>query len=156
MYTVIFDWKRTLYNPDSKTLIEGTLRLLKYLKQTNINIILIGKGGEEMYQETKRLKIQKYFSKIIFQKGKKNKKIFFPFVSKKNPELTLVIGDRVRSELKIGNQLKTTTIWIKQGKFSKERPLNKNQKPKYIVFSVFELLEFLKKIFQENIIFEKF
>ncbi len=30
-YTIIFDWKRTLYDPDSKTLITGTLEVLKLL-----------------------------------------------------------------------------------------------------------------------------
>jgi len=147
MYTIIFDWKRTLYNPDSKTLIKGSLQLLKYLKQKNINVILIGKGGSEMYQEVKRLKISKYFTKIIFQEGKKDINLYSPFVSIENPKLTVIVGDRVRSELKIGNKLKSTTIWLKKGKFAKELPLSNDQKPNYTVNSIAELLEFFKKKF---------
>lgn len=145
MYTIIFDWKRTLYDPDSKTLINGTLQLLKYLKQKNVALFLIGKGGSEMNQEVKRLKIYKYFSKIIFEEEKKSERLFKPFISKKNSSLTLIVGDRVRSELEIGNKLKVITIWVKQGKFAEELPLNKNQKPIYIVYSIFELLEFFQK-----------
>lgn len=146
MYKIIFDWKRTLYDPDSKKLIKGTLDLLKFLKQKGINVILIGKGGYEMNQEVKRLKVKKYFTKIIFQEDKKSKKLFTPFISKRNPKLTIFVGDRVRSELKIGNQLNATTIWIKQGRFSKELPLNNNQNPTYIINSIPELTKLIPKI----------
>ncbi len=144
MYKIIFDWKRTLYDPDAKTLINGTLPLLKFLKQKNFDLILIGKGGNEMDQEVKRLKVRKYFSEVIFREDKKDKKLFSSFISKKNPKLTIIIGDRVRSELEIGNKLKAITIWVKQGKFSKEIPLNKYQKPNFIVGSISELLTTFK------------
>ena len=151
MYTIIFDWKRTLYDPDSKMLIEGTLQLLKFLKQKNTELILIGKGGDDMNQEVKRLKIQEYFSEVIFQEGKKDKTIFDAFVSKKNPQSTIIIGDRVRSELEIGNLLKTITIWVRQGKFSEEKPLNEVQEPSFTVASILELLEYFQKKFKWQI-----
>lgn len=148
MYTIIFDWKRTLYDPDSKILISGTLQLLKFLKQKNIKVVLIGKGGSEMNQEVKRLKIKKYFTAIIFQEGRKDENLFKPFVSLKNPKLTIIVGDRIRSELKIGNQLKAVIIWVKQGKFSSELPLDKNQEPDITVSSLKELLEFFQRKFK--------
>jgi len=49
--TLIFDWKRTLYDPDTKTLIKGALDLLEYLKNKNIPMVLIGKGKEDMNEE---------------------------------------------------------------------------------------------------------
>ena len=147
MYTIIFDWKRTLYDPESKTLIQDSLQLLKFLKQKKINIILIGKGGSEMNQEVERLKIRKYFTTIIFQEGQKDENLFSPFISKMNPKLTIIIGDRVRSELEIGNELRTITIWVKQGKFSVEKPLNKNQKPTYTVDSLITLKKLLNNKF---------
>lgn len=144
MYTIIFDWKRTLYNPESKKLMPGTLKILKFLTTKCLKVILIGKGGTDMYQEVKRLKVEKYFSKIIFQEGKKDLKTFNQFVSIKNPKLTIVIGDRVRSEIEIGNTLKTTTIWIKNGKFSEELPLNKIQNPTFTLDSLNDLLIFFR------------
>ena len=151
MYTIIFDWKRTLYDPDSKKLIKDVLRLLKFLKKKNANIVLIGKGGEEMYKEVSRLKIKKYFTKIIFQKGEKEKNLFIPFISKKYPKSTIIVGDRIRSEIEIGNQLKAFTVWIRQGKFSVELPISKKQKPDFIVNSINDLLEFFRKEFKSQI-----
>lgn len=147
---MIFDWKRTLYNPDCKKLVTGTPKLLQFLKKTNTIIILIGKGGNEMFKEVKRLNIEKYFSKIIFQEGKKDIKVFSQFVSTKNPKLTMVVGDRVRSEIELGNKLKTMTIWLKQGKFSEELPLNKFQEPNFVVNSIKKLFE----LFQTNAFFK--
>lgn len=152
MYTIIFDWKRTLYDPDSKKLNAGTISILKFLNKKRAKIILIGKGGEDMYKEVKRLKIEKYFSKIIFQEGKKNINTFSQFVSIKNPNLTMVVGDRVQSEIEIGNKLKTITIWVKQGKFSKELPINKFQEPLLTVNSINELLLFFKNKFKPQIL----
>lgn len=33
---VIFDWKRTLYDPESKQLIDGAVEILKAIKDKNI------------------------------------------------------------------------------------------------------------------------
>lgn len=152
MYTIIFDWKRTLYDPDSKTLISGTLNLLKFLCKKNVKNILIGKGGDKMFQEVKRLKIEKYFSKIIFHDVKRDIKSFSQFVSAKNLGLTIVVGDRVQSEIEIGNRLKTITIWLKQGKFSEELPSNKFQEPLFTINSINELLVFFKNKLKKRIL----
>jgi len=152
MYTIIFDWKRTLYDPDSKKLITGTLKILKFLNLKLANVILIGKGSDEMHNEVKRLKIKKYFSKIIFQEGKKDIKVFSEFVSIKNPKSTIIVGDRVQSEIEIGNMLDATTIWLKQGKFSEESPLNKIQEPIFTFNSLTDLLDFFTLKFNQQIL----
>lgn len=59
--TIIFDWKRTLYDPDTGVLIEGALDFLEYLKNKNIPMVLIGKGGEDMNEEVDRLGVRYYF-----------------------------------------------------------------------------------------------
>jgi len=71
MYTIIFDWKRTLYDAESKKLIDGALNILKFLTTKWSKVILIGKGGDEMYQEVKRLKVEEYFSTpvVVHRKG---------------------------------------------------------------------------------------
>lgn len=142
MYTIIFDWKRTIYDPESKQLIEGAINILKFLTTKWSKVILIGKGGEAMLQEVKRLKVEQYFSKIIFLEGKKDMKVFSEFVSIKNPKLTMIVGDRIRSEIEIGNKLNATTIWIKQGKFSGELPVSKRQEPTFSVNSLADLVGF--------------
>jgi FMN phosphatase YigB (HAD superfamily) len=145
--SVIFDWKRTLYNPDDKTLIDGGLEVLALLKQKNIPMVLIGKGSNDMYAEVERLRIKEFFSDIIFREGEKDSNIFAAYVSKTNPKETLFIGDRVRSELEVGNRLGATTIWVKQGKFAEEGSLHNGQKPTFVVNSLVELKKFLQSNF---------
>ncbi len=139
---IIFDWKRTLYDLDSKSLIDGALELLRFIKKMNIPIILVGKGGMDMSNEIKRLAVDSYFEKIIFIEAEKDLNIYKPLISK-NPKETLFIGDRVRSELEAGNKLGAITIWIKQGKFSNEEPENEIQKPTFTVSNLSDCLRLI-------------
>lgn len=145
--TIIFDWKRTLYDPDQQTLISGAIELLEYLKTHNVQMVLIGKGAQEMNDEVNKLGVRKYFKKVIFAKGVKDPNVFAQEITKDDPKKTIFIGDRVRSELEIGNKLGATTIWVKQGKFADEEPAIKEQEPDYTVLNLFECQEFLKSIF---------
>lgn len=140
---IIFDWKRTLYNPDNKILIEGAVDLLEYIKGKNTPMVLAGKGGDDMQQEVIRLGLEIYFKETIFAEGEKDPRVFQPFITKDNPKKTLFIGDRVRSELQIGHQLGATTIWVRQNKFATEEPLNKDQEPDHTVTSLKEVLKLL-------------
>src|SRR6266540_4343402 len=99
MKTIIFDWKRTLYDPDNKNLMPGALELLIFLKQKNIPLVLIGKGTQEMQNEVEHLGIKDYFNHILFCEGAKDRNMFYPFISKTSPEEIIFIGDRIRSEL---------------------------------------------------------
>lgn len=143
---IIFDWKRTLYDPNTQKLIDGTTQLLEYIKKKNIPMILIGKGGDDMQQEVNRLGVGKFFLKIIFAEGEKDPNIFAPHISEDHPANTLFIGDRILSELSIGNRLGATTVWVQQGKFKAELPENREQEPDYIVSSLPKCLSLLKKI----------
>jgi ribonucleotide monophosphatase NagD (HAD superfamily) len=146
IYCIVFDWKRTLYNPDDKTLIDGGLDLLELLKKSKIPLVLIGKGNSDMYLEVERLGVKDFFQDVIFHEGEKDSNLFMTYLSIDTKE-TLFIGDRVRSELEIGNKLGTTTIWVRQGKFAKEDPLSDSQKPTFVVNSLVELKEFLQNNF---------
>lgn len=143
---IIFDWKRTLYDPDLKILINGTEELLKYLKEQNISLVLIGKGGDDMNEEVTRLGVKDYFQKIVFAQGDKDPKIYAQEITKDDPKETVFVGDRVRSEFQIGNKLGATTIWIKQGKFTNELPENNDQKSAYEVVSLNGCLKLLKTL----------
>ena len=143
---IIFDWKRTLYNPDEMTLISGAKEFLDLVKEKNIPMILIGKGGENMESELERLEMKTYFSEVFFQEGDKDIELFKKYVDVNNPKSTIIIGDRVRSELQIGNILGATTIWVRQGKFADEEPENESQTPDFVVGGLGEVKEVLEKL----------
>lgn len=138
--TYVFDWKRTLYNPESKTLIEGAEDIIRFAHNQGAKVILVGKGDHAMFDEVNRLGISKYFDHIQFNEGPKDSSQFAVFIDPKNRRDTLVVGDRVKSELSIGNMLGATTVWVRQGKFSDEEPAEKIEEPTYTVSSLQELL----------------
>lgn len=140
--TVIFDWKRTLYDPEGQKLTHGALKVLSTLNRKKINLVLIGKGNVQMQKEVERLRVKKYFSTIIFQQGRKDTKIFKKHLSKISKQ-TLVVGDRVKEEITIGNTIGAKTIWFKKGKFSKEVPHTKNEQPTYIIKKLTDLLKII-------------
>ena len=140
-YSIIFDWKRTLYNPDTLALMDGAIKLLNYLSRYNIPLFLIGKGSWEMHDETVRLDVAKYFQDILFVEGSKNPNDFFKYMNLSFPQRTIVIGDRINSELQVGKMVGAITIWVKRGKFANEELENESQKPDFVVNSLSEILE---------------
>lgn len=136
MKTVIFDWKQTLYNPDDKNLIDGAVDILSLLKDKGMYLAVIGKGSTDMYDEVERLGVKHYFNHIAFREGDKDVSLFEEIVNKAGAAETLFVGDRVRSELAVGNSLGCRTIWIRQGKFANEGPENDTQQPTYTVTSL--------------------
>lgn len=147
MATYILDWKRTLYNPDTAELIEGAIKLLDYLSRRNDSkLILVGKGSDDMHREVKRLGVGNYFADIKFQEGDKDTSLFIEFIDKNDPKNTVFVGDRARSELAVGNSLGATTIWVKQGKFSEELPIDPVYVPTHTVGSLGEALKLIKKL----------
>lgn len=147
MATYIFDWKRTLYDPESAELTEGVIELLEHLNQENSNrLILVGKGSDDMHREVKRLGVGNYFADIKFQEGDKDTSLFIEFIDKNDPKNTVFVGDRARSELAVGNSLGATTIWVKQGKFSEELPIDPVYVPTHTVCSLGEALKLVKRL----------
>ncbi|MBI2314552.1 hypothetical protein HYU93_00610 [Candidatus Daviesbacteria bacterium] len=65
-----------------------------------------------MQREVNRLGVSKYFKEIVFAEGGKDPNTFAKYLTKPTKH-TLLIRDRVRSELEIGNKLGATTVWVK-------------------------------------------
>jgi len=142
---IIFDWKRTLYDPDKKVLMRDAKKLLESIKTKCISMILVGKGGADMQKEVVRLGVWSYFKEVVFAEGEKNMEVFSSLVPQE-PGESLFIGDRVRSELEVGKKLGSKTVWVRQGKFAGESPENKYQEPDYAVSSLKDCIKLLKNI----------
>lgn len=144
MTHVIFDWKRTLYDPEKCELLPGAYDLLSALAKKDIPMILIGKGDTVMHAEVERLGVRAFFTEITFREGAKEAALFRPYVDSSCPKQTIVVGDRARSELAVGNSLGATTIWVRQGKFAVEEPEPEVQKPTHVVASLSEVKPLLE------------
>ena len=57
-----------------------------------------------------------------------------------------VVGDRVKSEIKIANSLGMTSTWSKRGEFASELPETSGEEPDFIIFSLSEIEKILSNL----------
>ena len=119
---IILDFNRTLYDPDSKNMIDGAKEFLEKYSRTYA-LAIMGKGGIERSDLIDSLGIRKFFKKVIIKEEKENSDftcIIDEFGFK--PEKIWSIGDRIKKEIKISKSLGMRTIWLMKGKFALEKP----------------------------------
>ena len=147
---LILDYNRTLYNPETSKLMEGSMVILNYCKKKNIKISLMSRGESTRAQEIKDLGIENHFAKIlIISKEKnelKNTSHFQECADAMNLSASeiVVVGDRIKAEIKYANSLGMITIWYKSGKYAKESPECNEEYPDYEVLSLNDVIPFLK------------
>lgn len=143
MKAVILDFNRTLFDPDSNRLFPESFSVLKELKSENLELALISIGTEDREEQIKPISS---FFKIIKIVEEKTTDTFLEIVWEFNffPKEMVVIGDRIKREIKIGKSLGIRTIWVRTGKFSSELPLP-GEEPDLIVNSLEELINLLKE-----------
>ena len=140
---IIIDFNRTLYNPENNKMIDYALDLLKNLS-TEYDLILLGKGDDNRKKLIKNLNIEKYFQKIMIFPEKNLEQL--KSIQAQYPSNTFFysIGDRIKKEIYLGNKMDFKTIWFKNGKFSSETPINKEEQPWKTVNSLREIEIHLK------------
>lgn len=132
---VIFDWKRTLYDPDSRELIPGAVELLDFLRQNEVPMALVGKGGEDMHAELDRLNLRGYFEAVRYQEGEKEPYWYLESVLGFHEHM-IFVGDKLDSEIQVGNTMGAHTVRVRQGEFAQEEPEIPGQRPDYTVESL--------------------
>ncbi|MCK5039474.1 MAG: HAD hydrolase-like protein [Candidatus Aenigmarchaeota archaeon] len=143
---IIFDFNRTLYNPETNNLTPGVIDLLASLKNSGYRLCLISKATtENRREEISDLGLDPYFVYIQVNEGNKNASHFRNCMDilECNPEDILVIGDRIKGEIYLANQLGMKTIWYKSGKFSTELPSNEKEKPNHTITILSDVLKYL-------------
>lgn len=135
---IIFDFNRTLFDPEKSCLFDGVIDVLSHFCNQGFNLILLGKGDDARRAKVKSLNIEQYFSEIHIVEEKSSEQLENIVIKGKNPSIYSV-GDRVKKEIKLGNEYGFITIWFRNGKFSKEIPQTKKEEPTYTISSLLEL-----------------
>ncbi len=138
----IFDWKGTLYDGQSRELIAGAMNVLEYFDGQETDLYLLGKDEVgDMPGEVEGLKVASFFREIGFIRGSKSEEDLLQFVHTEDPIDTVVVGDRVRSEIAIGNRIGATTVWIASGRFADQTPQYLHELPDHTISSITELID---------------
>lgn len=134
---IIFDFNRTLFDPESLSLDDQAVNVLTKLRDKGFDLYLISHGleGERLIEE---LGIKNFFKKAVFVE-EKNKEVFKDLVGE-NVRNVIIVGDRVGHEIKIGNLLGFKTVWLKKGRFATELPAEKVEEPDFVIEKLEELL----------------
>ena len=139
MKAVIFDFNRTLYDPETGAFVPGAIKCVEALKKDGALLFLIGKGTNERAELISELGLHRYFDEIIIKEEKELAD--FEYLKKKYPEADFyAIGDRVKKEIRFGNACGFKTIWLKRGKFASELPEGPGEKPWKTIGDFDELL----------------
>ena len=132
---IIFDYNRTIFDPDTDNLYPGVLNLLQKLSE-KYELFLISRNEPLRKKRLEELTIKNYFKKILFV-DTKTKQIFEEIVGDANS--VIVVGDSISDEIKIGNQLGLTTIRLKKGKFATETPKDTYEIAQFEIADINEL-----------------
>lgn len=141
---IIFDFNRTLYNPESQRIIASAKYVLATLKKRGYPLYLISRAEKSRRETIKNNGIEKFFKGIVICR-QKNKSIFQKIAKREaaNTSFSFIIGDRIKEEIAIGNKMGIQTIWFKNGKFKNELPKNKTERPDFIVKKLKEILRII-------------
>ncbi|MBP9773114.1 MAG: HAD family hydrolase [Candidatus Peribacteraceae bacterium] len=143
MKAVIFDYNRTIYNPEDDKLTAGAKALLDLFHKEGITLFLIAKGDDKRRARIQELGLEPYFKKIVVNQNKSADD--YANCKKDAQEGTefFAIGDRVKEEIKYANENGIITIWFKDGKFSTEEPENDAEKPAFIIKNLSEAADII-------------
>jgi FMN phosphatase YigB (HAD superfamily) len=141
---IIFDFNRTLYDPDAKLLVPKATFVLNALIRRGFTLFLISRGERSRKSAIDDSGIGRYFNSITIS-DEKNKGDFMSIIRDKKIDFenSFVVGDRLSDEIKIGNSLGFKTIRIKAGKFSDEVPQTADEIPTYSANGLEEILKMI-------------
>ncbi len=146
---VIWDFMRTLYDPESGSLTAGARSVLEHCKQHDLPMCLLssqGSGNRE--QQIQACGIQHFFVDIQIIAGHKTAEHFIwaSYAMDVIPRDILLIGDRVKKEIVLGNRFDATTVWYRRGKFAQEEPGSQIEKPNYTITDLKQVIEILLQL----------
>jgi len=147
---LIFDLDDTLFRRLSDDYSEEDLKqivLFPYAREIlglkDVKKVLVSKGDAFLqFQKIRRLGIEELFDTILITQTDEGKKSSFQQALAQFPHREAwVIGDRIDSEIKFGNELGLKTVLFRHeaGKYRGLVPKSGLEKPTYIVESFLEL-----------------
>lgn len=140
---IIFDYYRTLYTPEEKEVKKETQELLQRLKDKGMRLALISKKEQGREEE---IESSSFFSFVCFCEEKKGADLENACRALQvHKDETIVVGDRIRKEITVGNQAGIRTVWLKKGKFADEVPITKSEEPTYIIKELIEVEKVIEK-----------
>lgn len=138
---VIFDFNRTIYDPETGSMLSGAREVLDALRARSVPLYLVSKADESRPQVLKEMGVEDFFAELFFVE-RKDPTLFFEILKRAGvqPKQMYVVGDHLHKEIRCGNQCGMRTIWLKRGKFSDLEPATEADHPWKTVGEMDEVL----------------
>jgi FMN phosphatase YigB (HAD superfamily) len=149
---IIFDFNWTLYDGSTGGPIEGALELLQGLqdryKLCLISCLISGISEQERLRQIQQMGLIDLFDLVIISPQEKTQDTFEECLREMELQATdvAVIGDRLVSEIAIGNRLGAVTIWFRYGKYAHVTPSVDIEIPQHTISKLSELMPLLEKL----------
>ena len=141
MKLAIIDFNRTIYDPETNTLVPGATEVLEFLADKKFTLVLISKKEAGRSERISNLGLNRYFAEMIFVDNK-TPQLFREILSRygADPAQTYVLGDHLHQEMYAGNVVGAKTIHLKRGKFAGLKP-HKGEKPWKTITQLIQITE---------------
>jgi len=126
MKTVIFDFNRTLYDPDTGALVPGVRELLDTLASNDYQLHLVSRFELGRTVALEELGIADAFKTTSFVSDKTE--TIGRLVANASGD-SYVVGDYLYDEIRAGNRAGARTVWFKQGRFADLVPETSEDQP---------------------------
>ncbi|KND47527.1 MAG: hypothetical protein AB199_03795 [Parcubacteria bacterium C7867-004] len=138
--TIIFDFNRTIYDPETDTAVPGALEALTHFAERGMTLHLVSRreGGRDDVLDT--LGVRDFFASVAFV-GDKGP-VIQELVSGSSGTV-YVVGDYLQSEIRAGNKAGAKTIWLKRGLFAGHAPTYGTDVPWATIKHMQELIEII-------------
>ena len=140
---IIFDYYRTLYDPE-EGISMATRNLMRELKEQGIILALITRN-ESAKKNIFSNSSHDFFSFVKTVEDDKKEEDFREVMKQINmkDEEILVVGDRIKKEITLGNKIGLKTVWLKKGLYATELPETKAEEPWKIIEDLQEIKQVL-------------
>ena len=135
---IIFDYNRTIYNPDEEALYEGVFEVLDELSKKH-ELYLVSAHEPGRREKIKDFGIHIFFKKVFFVNHKAVE--IFKLIANEGEEV-LVVGDNIYSEINVGNKMNFNTVLLNHEN-RKMFPLKEEHKQKHTINHIFGLKDIL-------------
>lgn len=153
---IIFDFGRTIYDPDTQGLFPNTIETLYRLTSRRLKLGLVSLAETDDVEKTAQqlvdLGIIQFFWAIDIIAKSVNKKDFTKILKslglEDRPEKCLVVGDNLTKEILSGNAIGAYTVQTKQKLLHDSIPTDESQTPKTTINTIEELIPLVDQLNQ--------
>jgi FMN phosphatase YigB (HAD superfamily) len=144
---IIFDWGRTLYDPDASGLyVDANCVIGTLAARYQLAIVALATDGNfrRRFEALERCGVKQYFAPILFDTTNKDD-LYEAALAELGlpPSAVAVVDDRVVRGVRWANRRGAMSIWLRRGKFAEEFPNIETGSPRHTITSLSELSRIL-------------